>query len=178
MLLFPCSATFRKMFPEYVEKYNQQQLSEQVATEQRETRHDKSSRSVSEKNSDSTGEDMKKVEGLKDVRRNKKQPFPTWVMLLLFSIFGVVMALPLLQLWIFMDIRVHKGFSWSWFFMFYLGFLMSNKICIGNIRHGGCVKNLILLLCVYVVPVSWYWYLLCHAPLEMFEACLSSSVAW
>lgn len=86
------------MFPEYVEKYNQQQLSEQVATEQRETRHDKSSRSVSEKNSDSTGEDMKKVEGLKDVRRNKKQPFPTWVMLLLFSIFGVVMALPLLQL--------------------------------------------------------------------------------
>jgi ubiquitin-conjugating enzyme E2 J2 len=89
------------MFPEYVENYNQQLLSEQAASEQHassESRHDKSSRSVSETNLDSTREDIKKVEGLNGVRRNKKQPFPTWLMLLLFSIFGVVMALPLLQL--------------------------------------------------------------------------------
>jgi ubiquitin-conjugating enzyme E2 J2 len=88
------------MFPEYVENYNQQLLSEQAASEQHassESRHDKSSRSVSETNLDSA-EDMKKVEKLNGVRRNKKQPFPTWLMLLLFSIFGVVMALPLLQL--------------------------------------------------------------------------------
>ncbi|KAK2406665.1 Ubiquitin-conjugating enzyme E2 34 [Trifolium repens] len=101
-LSFNCrNATFRKMFPEYVENYNQQLLSEQAASEQHassESRHDKSSRSVSETNLDSTPEDIKKVEGLNGVRRNKKQPFPTWLMLLLFSIFGVVMALPLLQL--------------------------------------------------------------------------------
>jgi ubiquitin-conjugating enzyme E2 J2 len=101
-LSFNCrNATFRKMFPEYVENYNQQLLSEQAASEQHassESRHDKSSRSVSETNLDSTREDIKKVEGLNGVRRNKKQPFPTWLMLLLFSIFGVVMALPLLQL--------------------------------------------------------------------------------
>jgi ubiquitin-conjugating enzyme E2 J2 len=100
-LSFNCrNATFRKMFPEYVENYNQQLLSEQAASEQHassESRHDKSSRSVSETNLDSA-EDMKKVEKLNGVRRNKKQPFPTWLMLLLFSIFGVVMALPLLQL--------------------------------------------------------------------------------
>ncbi|AET01940.1 putative aminoacyltransferase, E1 ubiquitin-activating enzyme [Medicago truncatula] len=100
---FNCkNATFRKMFPEYVEKYNKQQLSEQVTSEQpasSETGQDKSPRSVLENNNlESTGEDMKRVEGLKDVRRNKKQGFPTWMMLLLFSIFGVVMALPLLQL--------------------------------------------------------------------------------
>ncbi|KAJ1390585.1 Ubiquitin-conjugating enzyme E2 [Sesbania bispinosa] len=100
-LSFNCkNATFRKMFPEYVEKYNQQQLAEQVASERvaSETALDKSSRSVLDKNLDSTGQDMKRVDGLKDVRKNKRQPFPTWMLLLLFSIFGVVMALPLLQL--------------------------------------------------------------------------------
>jgi len=101
-LSFNCkNATFRKMFPEYVEKYEQKQLSEQTASEQRvssDAHHDKSSNSVSKRNLNSTGEDMKRVEGLRDMRRNKKQAFPTWVMLLLFSIFGVVMALPLLQL--------------------------------------------------------------------------------
>lgn len=99
---FNCkNATFRKMFPEYVEKYNKQQLSEQVTSEQptsSETGQDKSPRSVLENNVESTGEDLKRVEGLKDARRNRKQGFPTWMMLLLFSIFGVVMALPLLQL--------------------------------------------------------------------------------
>lgn len=100
-LSFNCkNATFRKMFPEYVEKYHQQQLSEQVASEQvsSETSQDKSSKPTSKRNSDSSGEGAKRVDGLKDARRNKKQPFPTWMMLLLFSIFGVVMALPLLQL--------------------------------------------------------------------------------
>ncbi|XP_020238375.1 ubiquitin-conjugating enzyme E2 34 [Cajanus cajan] len=100
-LSFNCkNATFRKMFPEYVEKYNQQQLSEQAALERvsSETSPDKSSRPVLEKKLESTGgEDMRRVDGLKDVRKNRK-PFPAWMLLLLFSIFGVVMALPLLQL--------------------------------------------------------------------------------
>uniref|UniRef100_I1KHJ8 UBC core domain-containing protein n=1 Tax=Glycine max TaxID=3847 RepID=I1KHJ8_SOYBN len=99
-LSFNCkNATFRKMFPEYVEKYNQQQLSEQAAPERvsSDTSPDKSSRPVLEKKLESNGEDMRRVDGLKEVRKNRK-PFPTWMMLLLFSIFGVVMALPLLQL--------------------------------------------------------------------------------
>ena len=97
---FPRSATFRKMFPEYVEKYNQQQLSEQAAQERvpSEASPDKSSKSVVENKLESSGQDMRRVDGLKDMRKNRK-PFPTWMMLLLFSIFGVVMALPLLQLW-------------------------------------------------------------------------------
>lgn len=90
------------MFPEYVDKYNQQQLPEQVAS----TEHmasetasqDKSSRPMLRKALESTGEETEIVGDLKDVRKNKKQSFPTWMMLLLFSIFGVVMALPLLQL--------------------------------------------------------------------------------
>ncbi|KAK4267127.1 hypothetical protein QN277_023952 [Acacia crassicarpa] len=104
-LAFNCkNPTFRKMFPEYVEKYNlqqqQKQLSDKVDSEKASTgtRRDQSSRPLSEKVLDSTGEDMKKADGLKDVRRNRKQSFPTWMVLLLFSIFGVVMALPLLQL--------------------------------------------------------------------------------
>ncbi|KAF7813962.1 ubiquitin-conjugating enzyme E2 34-like [Senna tora] len=101
-LAFNCkNATFRKLFPEYVDKYNeQQQLSQKVASERvsLETSHDESSKPLSQQVLDSTKEDMKRVDGLKDVRKNKKQSFPTWMMLLLFSIFGVVMALPLLQL--------------------------------------------------------------------------------
>ncbi|XP_014521555.1 ubiquitin-conjugating enzyme E2 34 isoform X1 [Vigna radiata var. radiata] len=99
-LSFNCkNATFRKMFPEYVEKYNQQQLSEQAAQERvsSEASPDKSSKSVLENKLESSGEDTRRVDGLKEMRKNRK-PFPTWMMLLLFSIFGVVMALPLLQL--------------------------------------------------------------------------------
>ncbi|MED6170720.1 Ubiquitin-conjugating enzyme E2 34 [Stylosanthes scabra] len=102
-LSFNCkNATFRKMFPEYVEKYNQeQQLSEQVPPEQASSEaapNDTSSKALLEKNSDSTEEGTKRVEQLKVVQKKGKQPFPAWMMLLLFSIFGVVMALPLLQL--------------------------------------------------------------------------------
>jgi hypothetical protein len=77
----------------------------------------------------------------------------------------------------FMGIRVHKGFSY-WFFMFCLGFVMSNRICIGNIGHGGCVKDMILLLCVYVASFLVLIYLSCHdVPLIMFWG-LSSSLGW
>lgn len=90
------------MFPEYVEKFNQRQLSEQPASEQVSPvpPHDEdSSRPLSDKLDTSMQEDLKRVEALKEARKNKKQSFPTWMLLLLFSIFGVVMALPLLQPW-------------------------------------------------------------------------------
>ncbi|KAI4329021.1 hypothetical protein L6164_021328 [Bauhinia variegata] len=93
------NVTFRKMFPEYVEKYNQQQLCEQVASAcvPSELSRDEGSRPILEKVAQSK-EEMKRVDELKNARGNSKQAFPTWVMLLLFSIVGVVMALPLLQL--------------------------------------------------------------------------------
>lgn len=99
-LSFNCkNATFRKMFPEYVEKFNQGQLSEQPASEQASPvpPRDEDSRTSSEKLGTSKQEDLKRVETQKEARKNKKQSFPTWMMLLLLSIFGVVMALPLLQ---------------------------------------------------------------------------------
>ncbi|BBG98729.1 ubiquitin-conjugating enzyme 34, partial [Prunus dulcis] len=90
--------TFRKIFPEYVEKYNQQQLSEQLITERVSSElSQENSRPLLEKVDDSTG-GMKRLDALKEARKNKKQSFPTWMMLLLISVFGVVMALPLLQL--------------------------------------------------------------------------------
>jgi len=42
----------------------------------------------------SVGEDVKRIGAVKD----RKQSLPTWMMFVLVSIFGIVMALPLLQL--------------------------------------------------------------------------------
>ncbi|KAB5574074.1 hypothetical protein DKX38_001268 [Salix brachista] len=96
-LAFNCkNAAFRKLFPEYVEKHNQELHSEQHVSSQA-PQEDKS-RPKLEKLGDSSMEDAKTVDALQGARRNRKQPFPTWMMVLLVSIFGVVMALPLLQL--------------------------------------------------------------------------------
>ncbi|XP_044486085.1 ubiquitin-conjugating enzyme E2 34-like [Mangifera indica] len=99
-LAFNCkNAAFRTMFPEYVEKYNQQRLAEQQVLKQVSPdppKEEKSKPNV--KKVHHLEKDMKTVDTLKDMRRNRKQPFPTWMMLLLVSIFGIVMALPLLQL--------------------------------------------------------------------------------
>ncbi|KAJ7963366.1 Ubiquitin-conjugating enzyme, E2 [Quillaja saponaria] len=98
-LAFNCNnAAFRKMFPEYVDKYNQQQLVEQVVSERlsSEPSQDESSRLMLDKVVKPTG-DMKRVDDVKGGRKHRKQSFPTWMLLLLFSIFGIVMALPLLQ---------------------------------------------------------------------------------
>ncbi|EXB64655.1 Ubiquitin-conjugating enzyme E2 34 [Morus notabilis] len=97
-LAFNCkNATFRKMFPEYVDKYNQQQqqlIPEQVPADTSEI--DKS-KPLLEKVNDSAG-DVKRVDDWKDGRKDRKQSIPTWMLLLLVSIFGLVMALPLIQL--------------------------------------------------------------------------------
>lgn len=86
------SPTFRKLFPEYVDKYNKQQ--QQLVSEHSspESPQGENSKPETKKLAGSSGEDVKKV-----VPR-RKQSFPTWMMLLLVSIFGIVMALPLLQL--------------------------------------------------------------------------------
>ncbi|KAK4838864.1 hypothetical protein QYF36_017114 [Acer negundo] len=99
-LAFNCkNPAFRKLFPEYVETYNQQQLPEQQVSEQQSTESQKEENSGSKTEKlGNLGEDLKKVETVDEVKRNRKQAFPTWMMLLLVSIFGIVMALPLLQL--------------------------------------------------------------------------------
>ncbi|XVF74219.1 hypothetical protein PTKIN_Ptkin13bG0093000 [Pterospermum kingtungense] len=101
-LAFNCkNPTFRKLFPEYVDMYNkQQQRRPQIAPENLsvESPQEENSKPEGQKLVNSSGEDAKKVDTQRDKRRNEKQSFPTWMMLLLVSIFGVVMALPLLQL--------------------------------------------------------------------------------
>ncbi|XP_038708381.1 ubiquitin-conjugating enzyme E2 34-like isoform X2 [Tripterygium wilfordii] len=93
-LAFNCkNTTFRRMFPEYVEKYNQQLVSEQRSPELPQTDN-----SSSEKLGKSSVEDMKNVDTPNNMPIKRKQSFPTWMMLLLVLIFGVIIALPLLQL--------------------------------------------------------------------------------
>ncbi|KAH8521225.1 hypothetical protein H0E87_002329, partial [Populus deltoides] len=87
-LAFNCkNAAFRKLFPEYVEKHDQELHSEQRVSSQ--APQEDISRAKLEKHGDSSVEDAKRVDAPKDERRNRKQPFPTWMMLLLVSIFGV-----------------------------------------------------------------------------------------
>ena len=90
---------FRKLFPEYVEKYNQEQLAEQAEAQQTAAEsppQESNTKAESEKAVEATKEDSEG--GLKERRKNKKQGLPAWIILLLVSVFGVVMALPLLQL--------------------------------------------------------------------------------
>ncbi|KAM7254433.1 hypothetical protein ACFE04_003813 [Oxalis oulophora] len=92
-LAFNCkNATFKKLFPEYVEKYNEQKVCEhQVVPEQEENCRGKKVKSQD-------AEDGKKADILNEANKKRKQSFPTWMMLLLLSVLGIVMALPLLQL--------------------------------------------------------------------------------
>lgn len=100
-LAFNCkNPTFRKLFPEYVEKYEQQQLSSQPVPEQVSSMPagaDKS-RPLLEEHDNSPKDEVNRVKPLKDVKNQQRKSVPTWLLLLLVSIFGVVMALPLLQL--------------------------------------------------------------------------------
>ncbi|GFY97260.1 ubiquitin-conjugating enzyme 33 [Actinidia rufa] len=79
-LAFNCkNPTFKKIFPEYVQKYEEQHLSNQPVPEQ-------------------VSPNPRPLEKTGNSKNHVKQSFPTWVLLLLVSICGVVMALPLLQL--------------------------------------------------------------------------------
>lgn len=92
--LYHNSPTFRKMFSEYVDKYNQQQLSKKLAAEQVTPGLSQEISTPMKR----VGEDGKRVDAVKDMKIDRKQSLPTWLMFLLVSIFGIVMALPLLQL--------------------------------------------------------------------------------
>lgn len=79
-----------------MDKYNQQQLSERLVVEQ--MSQEENSTPMLERVVNSVGEDMKRIDAVKDKRKDRKQSLPTWMMFVLVSIFGIVMALPLLQL--------------------------------------------------------------------------------
>jgi len=89
------------MFPEYVEKHNRQ-VAEQAQSEvsslpsqEEESRRPNSERVV---NNNNVHENVGRAEGRGQVGiNNRRQSMPTWMVLFVFSIFGLVMALPLLQ---------------------------------------------------------------------------------
>ncbi|XP_026440616.1 ubiquitin-conjugating enzyme E2 34-like [Papaver somniferum] len=105
-LAFNCkSPVFRKMFPDYIEKYNQQQLAEQSVTNQSlpaQKGDDSSPLLAVPAGRNGTVLEEGQVNGEirnEAVKNNKKgsKNFPVWLLFVLFSIFGAVMALPLLQ---------------------------------------------------------------------------------
>ncbi|KAK4395018.1 Ubiquitin-conjugating enzyme E2 34 [Sesamum angolense] len=98
-LAFNCkNPTFRKLFPEYVEKYEEQLAAEQSidhATQE----------SIQDENSGPTlkrrgaKEELKNMQVPKELNnQQKRRSFPTWLLMLLVFIFAAVMALPLLQI--------------------------------------------------------------------------------
>jgi len=100
-LAFNCkNPTFRKMFPEYVEKYEQQQLADQSNLDQMpmSPTHGNLRPSSSRGRIDNSNVvNLNKADALKEQKDPKRQRFPAWVVFLLVSMFGIVMALPLLQ---------------------------------------------------------------------------------
>ncbi|XP_071731970.1 probable ubiquitin-conjugating enzyme E2 33 [Rutidosis leptorrhynchoides] len=106
-LAFNCkNATFRKLFPEYVEKYEEQQIREQPtaaveeqAVGKREQNSQPSFILVERNKQQQQGKKEEVEEQVKKANEDvKKQSFPTWVLVMLVSFVGLVMALPLLQL--------------------------------------------------------------------------------
>lgn len=86
--------SFKKLFPEYVEKYNQQKSRASAISQQ--PPEDKSGH-LSAKAEQTGTQDLKEfVNDAGKRRQGKKLPF--WIVLLLLSIFGIVIALPLMQL--------------------------------------------------------------------------------
>ncbi|KAK4774093.1 hypothetical protein SAY87_029112 [Trapa incisa] len=99
-LAFNCkNSTFRKMFPEYVEKYNQLLLRELVSEQFISERHKENS-NLEDTDSISTERTNREKDEVGSTQKDvlKKQAMPTWMILLMVSFFGLVMTLPLLQL--------------------------------------------------------------------------------
>ncbi|KAG9450939.1 hypothetical protein H6P81_010904 [Aristolochia fimbriata] len=92
---------FKKLFPEHVERYNQQlQNSKQVVSEQTLSRRETSKfggpTTVVVNGTNVEGKDREEIAN--DGRnRSRTKKFSFWLLLLLASVFGIVMALPLLQ---------------------------------------------------------------------------------
>lgn len=100
-LAYNCkSPIFRKLFPEYVEKYNQLQAAEQSNMEQASQRKEDRGATIAALRN-GMKEEVNNRESTVNDARNRRQPkkFPVWLLTLLVWIFCFVMALPLLQPW-------------------------------------------------------------------------------
>ncbi|KAI3463188.1 hypothetical protein Pfo_019851 [Paulownia fortunei] len=97
-LAFNCkNPTFRKLFPEYVEKYEEQLSAEQSLEQAARTSIQDENFEPSFKKQDA--EELRNVEIPKDLNnQQRRRSFPSWLSFVLVFIFGIVMALPLLQL--------------------------------------------------------------------------------
>ncbi|GER28354.1 ubiquitin-conjugating enzyme family protein [Striga asiatica] len=100
-LAFNCkNATFRKLFPEYVEKYEEQLAAEQPANQaEKQSAQDKNStltrRGPAE---EPVNDQLPKELNNNQLLQQRRRSIPTWLLLLLVSIFAAMMALPLLHL--------------------------------------------------------------------------------
>lgn len=83
-----------------MEKYERQQLPSQPVPEQVSSvpTEAEKSRPLLEEHDNSAKDEANRAKPLKDVKNQQRKSVPTWLLLLLVSIFGVVMALPLLQI--------------------------------------------------------------------------------
>ncbi|AQK82836.1 Ubiquitin-conjugating enzyme E2 34 [Zea mays] len=88
---------FRKLFPEYVEKYNQQLQLENTAAEPVPQENPAPAPSPAVQQAPTVAN---RAQPLAEARRdkNQKKAVPFWMVLVMFSVFGAVMALPLMQL--------------------------------------------------------------------------------
>ncbi|KAG6518024.1 hypothetical protein ZIOFF_021425 [Zingiber officinale] len=89
--------SFRKLFPEYVEKYQQQHALTQSISEPQ-TKDEGSPPLTATTVAPTKLEDQDKEVADREARRRQSKPVPFWLLLLLLSIFGAVMALPFLQM--------------------------------------------------------------------------------
>ncbi|XP_051147673.1 ubiquitin-conjugating enzyme E2 34-like [Andrographis paniculata] len=101
-LAFNCKIpTFRKLFPEYIEKYEEQiaaeQLAEEVVQVQSPAQDEKSGSTLKKRGGKEEGQNGEAPKEL-NKQQERRRSFPTWLLLLLVLIFAAVMALPLLQL--------------------------------------------------------------------------------
>ncbi|KAF6139896.1 hypothetical protein GIB67_009743 [Kingdonia uniflora] len=103
-LAFNCkSPMFKKLFPEYVEKYNQLHHEGQSVSQQSSlvtTAKDDSVPSLAAPKNNGTIQEgqniVQNIDGIGNNKRGRKK-FPFWMVVLLFSVFSTMMALPLLQ---------------------------------------------------------------------------------
>ncbi|KAL6560025.1 Ubiquitin-conjugating enzyme E2 34 [Orobanche gracilis] len=96
-LTFNCKIpTFRKLFPEYVEKYEGQLAAEQSADQAAK----ESTNPMQTLKKHGAKEDSKndKVPKVLNNQQGRQKSIPAWLLLLLVFIFSAVMAMPLLQL--------------------------------------------------------------------------------
>uniref|UniRef100_A0A0D6R2C0 UBC core domain-containing protein n=1 Tax=Araucaria cunninghamii TaxID=56994 RepID=A0A0D6R2C0_ARACU len=86
-LAFNCkNVTFRKLFPEYVDKYTEQQKAEKMKSEQASNREDAKPSTLSQEQSQAIQRNGKGLDQ-KGLKRKGSRKFPMWLLVLLMAVF-------------------------------------------------------------------------------------------